>query len=442
MQNITLGSLFDGIGAFPYAASIFDIKPVWASEILPAAISVTRRHFPDMQHVGDITKLHGALLPPVDVIAFGSPCQDLSVASGKRAGLAGERSGLFVEAIRIINEMRCATNGEYPRYGIFENVPGCFSSNGRRDYKAVLEAFAEADIPMPESDRWANAGMVRSRRAHIAWCVYDACRGFGLAQRRKRVFVVCDFGKGSPEQILLVPKSLRWYPPQSFDEGESVAAATESGIGIAEHKVYGICSLNSGSMKSPNPQSGAYEAATSRTFDQNCGYPGVNQGGIAVVARTLTARGDSSPCADRGQNIVATHAITNFVHPEVTGTLCASVAGLSRPGGMASETDLVVAVDCRNLKEIAEVSGTLQAKATQGYSLNYQNPIRQGYIVRRLTPTECERLMGLPDGYTAFGHDGVPISDSKRYSMLGNSIATTCAAYIMQGIIEQYEKGE
>jgi len=482
MRSITMASLFDGIGAFPYAASIFGVKPIWASEILPAAISVTRRHFPDMAHVGDIIKLNGGALPPVDVVVFGSPCQDLSVASGKRAGLAGARSGLFMEAIRIIDEMRCATNGKYPRYAIFENVPGCFSSNGRRDYQAVLEAFVQADIPMPQSDRWANAGLVRSGRAHIAWCVFDACRGFGLAQRRKRVFVICDFGKGHPEQILLIPKSLRWYPPQSFGEGESVAATAESGTGNASTRVYGICSLNSNSMLSSNPLSGVYEAATSRTPDQNCGYPGVNQGGMTVVAfnggaspqagsiacservsptiksassglrtpcvcepaiaRTLTARGDSSPCADRGQNIVAMPSITNFVRPEITGTLYASEAGLSRPAGMASETDLAVAIDCRNLKETQEVSGTLQAKPTPGYSLNYQNPIRCGYIVRRLTPTECERLMGLPDDYTAFGHDGVPISDSKRYSMLGNSIATTCAAYIMQGIVEQYEKGE
>jgi len=581
MRNISLGSLFDGIGAFPYAASIFGTKTLWASEILPAAISVTRRHFPGMTHVGDIMKLNGAMLSPVDVIAFGSPCQDLSQANGgNRKGLAGEHSGLFMEAIRIINEMRCATNGEYPRYAIFENVPGCFSSNSRRDYKAVLEAFAQAGIPMPESGRWATAGMVRSDRAHIAWCVYDACRGFGLAQRRKRVFVVADFGKGSPEQILLVPKSLRWYPPQSFGEGESVAAAAENGAGSAsgfdgynfnvtgsDSSALGVnCGMSTGRngvisttkgklchhLNVPvvafnggaSPQAGsiAYSEQVSPTLKS--ASSGLRTPCVCepVIARTLMARGDSSPCAGRGQNIFVMPSITMriragcegggkgelppekngklstggdqplFIHPEVAGTLCASAAGLSRPAGMASETDLAVAtfcrqrsdtfeqsdiastqtarqykdatdlcvyclqgnmigrgdkngpagsginenisftltgadipaaaVDCRNLKEIEEVSGTLQAKATQGYSLNYQNPVRCGYTVRRLTPTECERLMGLPDGWTAYGHNGKEISDSKRYSMLGNSIATSCAAYIMQGIVEQYEKGE
>ena len=120
--QLTLGSLFDGIGGFPYAASFYGIRPLWASEIVPECVSVTKKHFPDMEHVGDITKLHGGKLPPVDIITFGSPCQDLSVASGKRLGLAGERSGLFLEAIRIIREMQEATNGEYPKFALWENV--------------------------------------------------------------------------------------------------------------------------------------------------------------------------------------------------------------------------------------------------------------------------------------------------------------------------------
>ena len=122
-EQLTLGSLFDGIGGFPYAASFYGIRPLWASEIVPECVSVTKKHFPDMEHVGDITKLHGGKLPPVDIITFGSPCQDLSVASGKRRGLAGERSGLFLEAIRIIREMQEATNGEYPKFALWENVP-------------------------------------------------------------------------------------------------------------------------------------------------------------------------------------------------------------------------------------------------------------------------------------------------------------------------------
>ena len=120
--NLTLGSLFDGIGGFPYAASFYGIRALWASEIVPECVSVTKRHFPDMAHVGDITRLHGGTLPPVDIITFGSPCQGLSLA-GQRRGLADERSGLFMEAVRIIYEMREATHGKYPRFAVWENVP-------------------------------------------------------------------------------------------------------------------------------------------------------------------------------------------------------------------------------------------------------------------------------------------------------------------------------
>ncbi|MDR1892832.1 MAG: DNA cytosine methyltransferase [Oscillospiraceae bacterium] len=517
MRQITLGSLFDGIGAFPFGASLFGIKPLWASEILSEAISVTRRHFSDMLHVGDVTKLSGELLPPVDILTFGSPCTNVSQA-GKREGLGGAQSSLFYEAIRIIREMRKATNGKYPRYAIFENVVGLFSSGIPKgsDYRAVLEAFTESEIPMPESGRWADAGMVRGGTANLAWVVYDA-RNFGLAQRRKRCFALCDFGKGCPEEILLIPKSLCWNPAPSGETGQGITAAAESGVGGSEQRVYGICSAASNSMKSGNPHSGVYEADTSRTLDLNCGNPTCNQGGMAVaafnggaspqagsiayseqVSPTLksASSGLRTPCVcepivlnDQGGDSLNvekdgqsptlrcnTHgnlpvmcvastqldACINYnlyptitaaagnsgnnklyiVHPETAGTLCASGAGLSRPAGMASETDLCVAIDCRNLKEIGEQSGTLQAKNAGGYSLNYQNPIRTGYTVRRLTPTECELLMGFESGYTAYGADRKEISDSKRYSMLGNSIATSCAAYIFQGIVEQYQKEE
>ncbi|MDR0324926.1 MAG: DNA cytosine methyltransferase [Oscillospiraceae bacterium] len=778
--TIKLGSLFDGIGAVPYAASFFGIETLWASEIMPNPISVTRRHFPGMEHLGDITKLDGGKLPPVDIIAFGSPCQSWSVA-GDRSGLEG-KSGLFMEAIRIIREMRYATNGRYPQIALFENVTGLLNcgAGGRSNYQTVLEAFTETEIPMPESGRWANAGMVRGNGIDLAWIVKDS-QYHRTAQRRKRLFVVVDFTGRRAGEILFVSKSLSGYFAARERERERTAADTESGTGsaggcginadiagtldasygkgpgmrggierdvvlcmatgqsnaeildnlsatlncaceqpimcmpgqeavvgafmagqaknarsiaysetlsptlkgspsglnqmpcICEPSVYGICSDKSNSMRSGNPHSGIYKAETCRTLDQNCANPGCNQGGMVVVepqiARTLTARHDSSPCADRGQNVVAIHqnqqgevrtsdvaytlntnanasgrnapliceeknclnpwdtqqarvftgdgvsptlagadggggrnpaglvmcaATTQVnaeilpdlcptitaaagesgnnkpyivypcamtmrlregcegggkgpliqveksgtlatgndqylfckrtaapcVHPPVTGTLCASGAGLSRPAGNANETDLcvtyclqgnmigrqdhngpqgngineevsftlsatdhhavaipintqiatrhialgertgfgvgkdgdpaftlqaahchaVATVDCRNLCENGEISGTLQSKPTGGYSLNYQNPVRTGYIVRRLTPTEAERLMSLPDDWTAYGHDGKLMSDSARYQMCGNSIVVNVLAYIMQNIAEKLGK--
>ncbi len=155
--TLTLGSLFDGIGVFPLAGVRHGITPVWASEIERVPISITRRHFPGMIHLGDITQLHGGAIPPVDIITFGSPCQNLSQI-GKREGLAGAKSSLFHHAIRIIREMRCATDDQYPTIAIWENVMGALSSGNRMDFLSVLSAFQGADVPMPPTGRWANAG--------------------------------------------------------------------------------------------------------------------------------------------------------------------------------------------------------------------------------------------------------------------------------------------
>lgn len=154
-KQLTLGSLFDGSGGFPLGGILAGVLPVWASEIEPFAIRVTTKRMPFLKHYGDISGMDGGKIEPVDIITFGSPCQDMSVA-GKRSGLDGSRSCLFYEAIRIVKEMRRATNGEYPRYIVWENVPGAFSSNGGYDFKAVLEAVigvvqAAAEMPIQGS---------------------------------------------------------------------------------------------------------------------------------------------------------------------------------------------------------------------------------------------------------------------------------------------------
>ena len=593
-EQLTLGSLFDGIGGFPYAASFYGIRPLWASEIIPECISVTQKHFPEMEHVGDITKLYGGTLPPVDIITFGSPCQDLSVASGKRLGLAGERSGLFLEAVRIIREMQEATNGEYPKFALWENVPGALSSSSRRDFKAVLEAFTKAEVPMPGSGRWANAGMVRGRGADLAWCVYDA-QYFGTAQRRRRIFLIADFRGQRSGEILFVPKSLSGYFAAGGTPRQGPAAYAQSGAGTAgAGDVIPAISMRircgcegggkgpllqiekSGTLATGNDQylfapKDAVEILNDQGGDSLC----VEKGGVSPTLRSQThgnlpitayaiqgsmIGGEDSPhavtnsgctaqfppdamvgingnlagtllasyykgtgmrcgrerdvvlCASSGQShaeilrelsptlncaseqpyIVRPDGSEQeqpiVTHPQIAGTLCASGAGLSRPAGQGNELDFCVmsagfkhkagsqsgsigfqeetaptllagqqsavmkacliggaavmeaqtaAVDCRNLRETDEVSGTLLAKAASGgYSLNYQNPVRTGLCVRRLTPTEAERLQGYPDGWTEAGADGSPISDTKRYQMLGNSIAVPCVAYIMQGITD------
>ena len=146
LRELTLGSLFDGIGGFCYAATLTGrIKPIWAAEIEPSCIDITRYRFPEVMHVGSVTELKGNEIQPVDIITFGSPCQDLSIA-GARKGLKGNRSGLFLEAIRIIEEMRLATNGKYPTFIIWENVPGAFSSRDGADFRTVLEKITKTNI--------------------------------------------------------------------------------------------------------------------------------------------------------------------------------------------------------------------------------------------------------------------------------------------------------
>lgn len=241
-DSITMGSLFDGIGGFPIAAVRNGIVPLWASEIEAFPIEVTKHHFPNMIHVGDITQLNGAELPPVDIICGGSPCQDLSVA-GARAGLAGERSGLFLEQVRIVKEMRAADELRgrtakliRPRFMVWENVPGAFSSGTKKgeDFRIVLEeiigvGFCGIHVPRPDSGAWGPAGTcVLGDAFSMAWRCLDA-QYWGVPQRRKRIFLVADFGGQCAEQILFNAESLSGHSPQGEGAGQGTASAIGDG---------------------------------------------------------------------------------------------------------------------------------------------------------------------------------------------------------------------
>ncbi len=209
-----LGSLFDGSGGFPLAGTLAGIEPVWASEIEPYPIAVTRSRFPNMKHLGSVTGVCGGEIEPVDVITFGSPCQDLSIA-GRRAGIHdGERSNLFFEAIRIIREMREKTNGRYPTFAVWENVPGAFSSNNGDDFRCVLEAFCEVcgaggnSVPQPQNGKWQKAGEILGEGFSVAWRLLDA-QYWGVPQRRKRIYLVADFRGERAGKILFERKGLR-----------------------------------------------------------------------------------------------------------------------------------------------------------------------------------------------------------------------------------------
>ena len=224
MRELTLGSLFDGLGGWLLAAKENGIRPIWSSEIDDFPMAVSKYHFPEVQQLGDITKLDGAELPPVDIICAGSPCQDLSIA-GKREGLAGERSGLFRKAIDIVRGMRKATNGEYPKWFVWENVPGAFSSNKGHDFRAVLEEITETDIPMPDSGRWSKGGLVRSPKCNVAWRTLDA-QYWGVPQRRARIFLIAGFGADSRPEVLFEPESLFRNTEESQDKRKSATRDT------------------------------------------------------------------------------------------------------------------------------------------------------------------------------------------------------------------------
>ena len=234
MNNLTLGSLFDGSGGFPLGGLISGITPLWASEIEPFPIRVTTKRLPFMKHYGDISQMDGGKIEPVDMITFGSPCTDMSVA-GRRAGLEGQQSVLFYQAIRIIKEMRCATNGKYPRYIVWENVPGAFSSNGGEDFKAVLEAVIgvaepETQVPMPEKSRWPYADCYMGDGWSVAYRVLDA-QFWGVPQRRKRIYLVADFAGRRAFDILFKSEGLSGYSAESFRSWQRTAGSAADRTG-------------------------------------------------------------------------------------------------------------------------------------------------------------------------------------------------------------------
>ena len=543
-KPLTLGSLFDGIGGFPLAGKYAGIRPVWASEIEPFPIRVTEKRLPEMKHYGDIHGLHGAKLEPVDVITFGSPCQDVSIA-GRREGLSGGRSGLFFEAIRIIREMREATNGEYPRWAVWENVPGALSSHNGEDFRQVLESLIrvqepEADVPLPADGKWLPAGEIMGDGYSLAWRVLDAAQGWGVAQRRKRVFVVLDLAGGRAGEVLFESEGLSGYTPPGGEARKGAAGGAarcagaagfcyesgeaSRGIGYQEEesptlrcwkppgvavreppltlkirsgcdgggkgaliqhdlsatlgchndqtlfapKAFGIGSAASKGMLSPNPKSGFYEAATSRTLDQSGGNACCNQGGMVVVEPKVPAYYVTACSYMQIDREVASPIMArDWKDPPVIGHESPSYC-FDRACFTSGENAQY------RLSVREEVAATLIAEGPGAISASPED-----YLVRRLTPLECCRLQGFPDGWTE--HLGTeepgereiarwvgvfedwyraqgkaaraspgrvakwlkdPHSDAAQYKAYGNSVAVPCVFFVLAGIAWAENRGD
>ena len=234
--KLTLGSLFSGSGGFELGGLLAGITPLWASEIEPFGIRVTTKRLPFVKHLGDINSIHGDGIEPVDIITFGSPCTDMSVA-GKRAGLGGKQSSLFYQAIRIIKEMRCATDGKYPRFIVWENVPGAFSSNKGEDFRCVLEEICSVrdegvSVPGPPKGKWPNAGEIVGDGYSVAFRQLDA-QLWGVPQRRKRIYLVGDFAGWGAGKILFESEGVSGYSAEGFRAWQGAARHTAEGAGAA-----------------------------------------------------------------------------------------------------------------------------------------------------------------------------------------------------------------
>ena len=431
-----LGSLFDGSGGFPLSGSLYGVEPKWAAEVEPYPIAVTRSRFPGMKHLGDISKVSGAEIEPVDIITFGSPCQDLSVA-GKRAGLKhtenGDeettRSGLFMEAVRIIKEMREATNGNYPRFVLWENVPGAFSSNQGEDFRIVLEELVKicepaAVMPAVPQRGWAYADYYCGDGWSLAYRVLDA-QHWGVPQRRRRIYLVLDLGGQCAGEISFKPNGLRGYFEEGRTPWQGTASDAERGTGAADCTA--VCATLEPGIAAreglePTVVTKCYDARGNGEGGSDPTLTGDHQNRVtdytALVCEPIPIhdqatrwsgkRGDNHDGKGNGLGVGnpgdPMNTLTSGDHHAVAYAMQgfgdykeSDVASGLKARDYKDATDLICGVDCRNFTESPELYPTLQAKPNGGQSLNYSGAVRIRYIVRRLTPTECARLQGFPD---------------------------------------------
>ena len=425
-----IGSLFDGSGGFPLAAALCGGIPTWASEVEPYPIAVTRSRFPQMKHLGDISKINGAEVEPVDVVSFGSPCQGLSQA-GLRMGLDDERSGLFLEAIRVIKEMWEATNGRYPSFALWENVPGAFSSNKGDDFRVVLEELIKiveptATVPAPDKNGWPYADCYLGDGWSLAYRVFDA-QFWGVPQRRRRIHLVLDLRGERAAEVLFEREGLRGYFAEGRTPWQAAAGNAENRIGAADRDGW----------RSGDREDGRAVVYAMQAFGdyKNCG-----------VASGLKARDykDATDLVAEAQPIVIDRAFFN--------------QGQNALYEPQYYTD-----------------GTVPTLVAMGPSA-----VCVRYIVRRLTPTECARLQGFADRWgdiapksdfsdeeysfwmevrnthAAINGKAVKeyteaqmltwynklLTDSSEYKMWGNGIALPPALYCMQGIVDALSRYE
>ena len=483
-------SLFDGSGGFPLAAAICGIEPVYASEVEPYPIAVTRSRFPNMVHIGDVSKVHGWELEPVDVITFGSPCQDMSIA-GKRAGIkntaAGDeettRSGLFLEAVRIIREMRKATNGRYPAFAVWENVPGAFSSNKGEDFRIVLQELVgivepEAVVPEVPKGGWNYFDLWMGDKWSLAYRTVDA-QHWGVPQRRRRIYLVLDLRGQRAGKVLFEPESLRGYPASRREARKATSTNAERCADVYDSNCLTPWENQARRIYSAD---GIFPTLSSREK--------AGQNGQAVCVKCFDCCGNGD-----GQT---TSTITGDHQNRVTDyttVICVQGNCIDRPDGATCNGAGWKKDCCYTLNTIdrpavayamqgfgdykeSNVSSSLKSRDYKDNTDLIAQRVEYRYIVRRLTPTECARLQGFPDWWghpdrkDDFTEDEYRVwlnirnthavingrskkqytkeqmlswynklhTDSSEYKMWGNGIALPNALYVMIGIRKELEK--
>lgn len=477
-KELRLGSLFDGSGGFPLAAIFCGIKPIWSSEVEPFPIRVTQKNLPQVKQLGDIKDINGSEIEHVDIISFGSPCQDLSIA-GKRAGLEGKKSNLFYEAIRVIKEMRCKSNGKYPRYLLWENVPGAFSSNKGEDFRCVLEEITrikDSTVRLPRPSRWKSAGEILGDNFSLAWRVLDA-KYFGVPQRRRRIFLVADLDGRSSREILFEQKSLSGDTSEGCEKEKRNTRAIKEGFNKT------ICLNDQGGerMDFYSDESGTLRASGGiapfvfENHSQDSRYKGPLKE-TQTLASNLGQGGNNQPFVvyDIRQTSENTkNERHNIYECDVSRTIDTSGNTPTRnQGGVAIVEDIyAMSKNSHFTKADKNISSSLVAT-------DYKDPpLVNQRLVRRLTPKECGRLQGFPDYWCdyleienptdedlafwreVFDKDAEikglkkkktdkqilkwlknPHTDSAEYKMWGNGIALPCAIYIFKRLINTANK--
>ena len=378
-----------------------------------------------MKHLGNIAQITGDTIAPVNVIIGGSPCQDLSIA-GKRAGLAGERSGLFTEQIRIVKEMRKKHGTDYPRFMVWENVPGALSSNKGEDFRIVLEetariAEADAVIPGPPKGKWKNSGCIMGDGWSIAWRILDA-QFWGVPQRRRRIALVADFGGESAPEILFERKGVSGYTPQGFRSWQGTAGVSEKGSGAAGC----VCLNDQGGSRMDVTED---VAATLRA--ETHGHPTC----VMVAAGSAEKRPDRAVYDARGNG-------DGMTAPTLTGDHQNRVTDYT---AICVQKQLFSRQRHDEYKE-GSLCSTISARDYKSATDLVVDSVDSEYVVRRLTPLECERLQGFPDGWTDIGNyidtngKKKKSSDTARYKALGNSIALPPWRWVLKRLCNQYHR--